>query len=209
MFIFVRIVLLAAGAGLVLLARRRPGVALGGAALGFVAAACVWDARTPWERYIIAGGPSPVALPAHATILWADEAPPTWFLLRRPAYVSSNQAAGLVFSRATATAWRERADIVRPLVTLEDWSLKSGSPDCAARLAPVTAAAIATVCSRAPELTGVVTDRPLVGDGGKVFTSPAPEAIYCNTARRLDVRQVSRFTYTPCAPRPGGPLGPH
>jgi len=209
MFIFVRAALLAAGVGLVLLARRAPTGAIAGASLGLLAAALAWDARPPWDRLLIAGGPSPLALPAGATVLWADEAPPTWFLLRRPAYVSSTQAAGLVFSPATAQAWRRRAAIVAPLVTLEDWSLKSGSPDCRARLAPVSADAIRSVCARADGLSGVVTDRPLTGGGGLLFTTPTAEPIYCNTNGRLDVRNVTRFAYAPCAPRPGGRLGPH
>ncbi|HEY2481990.1 MAG TPA: hypothetical protein VGI30_07325 [Caulobacteraceae bacterium] len=209
MFIFVRAALLAAGAGLVLLARRRPAVALATASLGLILAAAVWDARTPWDRTLIAGGGSSLTLPAGATILWADEAPPTWFLLRRPAYVSSTQAAGLVFSPATASEWRRRADIVAPLVTLEDWSLKSGSPDCRARFAPVSPEAIASVCARAAGLTGIVTDRPVTGGEGIPFTTGTPQPIACNTRRRLDVRRVARFTYASCAPRPGGRLGPH
>jgi len=209
MFIVVRLALLAGGAGLVLLARRRPAIAVAGAALGLVAAALAWDSRTPWDRYLIAGAPPPIALPAHATILWADEAPPTWFLLRRPAYVSSNQAAGLVFSRATAVEWRRRADLVRPLVTLEDWSLKSGSPTCQARLAPMTAAAVQHVCARAPGLTGVVADRPVIGGGATAFISPVPEPIACMARGRLDVRRVSAFAYSPCVARPPGRLAPH
>lgn len=203
MFIVVRLALLAMGAGLVLLARRRPAIGVAGAALGVVAAALAWDSRTPWDRYLVAGGPPPIALPARATILWADEAPRTWFLLGRPAYVSSTQAAGLVFSRATAQEWRRRADLVRTLVTLEDWSLKSGSPTCQARLAPMAAGAVQGVCARAAGLTGVVADRPVIGGSATFFVSQAPESISCMSRGRLDVRRVSRFAYLPCIPVAG------
>jgi hypothetical protein len=199
MFIIVRLVLLVAAVALVLLARRRPAIGLAGAALSIAAVALVWDSRTPWDRYLVAGGPSPLALPARATVLWADEAPPTWFILRRPAYVSATQAAGLVFSRATSEEWRRRADIARPVVTLENWSLESQSPTCAARLAPITAQAVQGVCDRAAGLTGVVLDRPLIGGAGTTFDSHTPEPIYCRSRVGLDVRRVSRFVYLPCA----------
>jgi hypothetical protein len=199
MFIIVRLALLAAAVGLVLAARRRPVVALSGAAIAVVLAALVWDARPAWDRYLIEGGPSPLTLPDRATILWADEAPPTWFLLRRAAYVSQTQAAGLLFSRATAQEWRRRADIVRPLVTLDDWSPKSRSPTCAARLAPVALSAVQGVCAHAAGLTGVVLDRPIAGGAGVTVVSRFPEPIACTTHDRLDIRHVSRFVYLPCA----------
>lgn len=199
MFIGVRLVLLAAVLGLVLLARRRPGMALAGAACGLAAAAGLWDARTPWDRYLMSGAASPIALPTHGAILWGEDAPPSWFLLRRPAYVSMTQGAGLLFSRATAEAWSVRAAVVRPLVKLEAWSLKSGSPDCAARMAPVTLATVQGVCARAPGLAGVVLDRPVVGGAAQSFVTPTAEPIYCNTGHRLTFLTASRFTYAPCA----------
>jgi hypothetical protein len=199
MFIIVRMVLLAAAVGLVLMSRRRPAIALTGAVAGVLVAALVWDARPPWDRYLIDGGPGPLTLPAGATVLWADEASPTWFLLRRPAYVSQTQAAGLLFSRATSQEWRRRADIVRPLVTLDDWSPRSRSPTCAARLAPVALSAVAGVCARAAGLTGVVLDRPVVGGGGATVFSQTPEPIACTTGDRLDIRRIQRLTYLPCA----------
>ena len=63
MFIIVRLALLAMGLGLVLLAQRRPAIGVAGAALGVVVAALVWDSRTPWDRYLVAGGGRPSLCP--------------------------------------------------------------------------------------------------------------------------------------------------
>jgi hypothetical protein len=113
--------------------------------------------------------------------------------------VSQTQASGLLFSSATAAEWRRRADIVRPLVTLDDWSPSSRSPTCAARLAPVALSAVQGVCARATGLTGVVLDRPVVGGAGMTVFARTPEPIACTTRDRLDIRRVSRLTYLPCA----------
>lgn len=203
MFIGVRLAFLAAGGGLVALARRRPAVALAGAGAGLIIAGLAWDARTPWERYVDAGRSAPVSAPSAGSILWSEDAPPTWFLLHRPAYVSMTQGAGLLFSRATAEAWAARASVARPIVDIQDWSLASHSPSCAQRLAPVNLAEVRTVCAKAgSELAGVVLDRPLSGGSAPSFATPVPEPVYCEARHDLKLIGVRRFSFVSCRPSP-------
>ena len=199
-FIGIRLALLAAGLGLLWLARRRPVAAtlITGAAL--VAVGALWDARTPWDRFVETAGPSPVAagLAPDAAVLWGDEAAPTWFLLRRPAYVSATQATGLLFSRDTATEWARRAAIAAPLVPLAAWSPKTSLPTCAAREAPVATATLAGVCARAGGgLSAIVLDRPAAV--GAAFTSPAAEPYACTAGSRIQSRWSQRFVLVRCA----------
>ncbi|HEV7158619.1 MAG TPA: hypothetical protein VGN38_09725 [Caulobacteraceae bacterium] len=198
-FVGVRLILLAAGAGLILLTRRAFAAALATASVALIIVALAWDGRTAWERYIVSGAAPPTVMPAAGAVLWSEDAPPTWFLLRRPAYVSMTQGAGLLFSHATADAWRARAAIARPLVNIQDWSLASHSPSCAQRLAPVSLDTVRHVCVAAgPDLAGVVLDRPLVGGRARTFTTPAPEPIYCQAKRDLKLVGIDHFAFVAC-----------
>ena len=77
----------------------------------------------------------------------------TWFTLRRPSYLSVDQSAGVVFSRATALEVKRRADNLRPLMA-PDWRLLSknrraesasaGATDGSPR--PLTAAILVGIC---------------------------------------------------------------
>ncbi len=199
-FVGVRLILLAVALALLWLARRRVVVALSAAGAGLIVAATIWDARTPWDRFVETAGPSPIAagLAPDGAILWGEEAAPTWFLLRRPAYVSATQAAGLLFARATAVEWARRAAIAAPLVPLAAWSPKSQLPTCEAREAPAATATIKGVCAQATGgLTAIVLDRPAAV--GRSFTTPAAEPYSCTVRGRVEARWTHRLTLVRCA----------
>jgi hypothetical protein len=58
-------------------------------------------------------------LPQHNSATFA------WFTLERPSYLSVDQSAGVVFSRATALEVRRRSNVLLPLMN-PDWRLLSG-----------------------------------------------------------------------------------
>jgi hypothetical protein len=71
-----------------------------------------------WRRAI---GPDDtvLVLPQHNSATFA------WFTLERPSYLSVDQSAGVVFSRATALEVRRRSKVLSPLME-PDWKLLSG-----------------------------------------------------------------------------------
>lgn len=94
---------------------RRTAVAglLGGLAL-LTTSLVTWDERERenlWEgeRYNALAG-FRAAIPRDAVVYWPDKPTYTWFLLERANYMSSEQSAGLVFSRPTALEAKRRAD---------------------------------------------------------------------------------------------------
>ena len=69
-------------------------------------------------RAAIAPNDSVFVVPAHNSAAFA------WFTLERPSYLTVDQSAGAVFSRATALEVRRRADVLSPLMD-PDWKLLS------------------------------------------------------------------------------------
>jgi hypothetical protein len=100
-------------------------------------------------------------VPAHNSAAFA------WFTLQRPSYLTVDQSAGVVFSRATALEVRRRSDVLSPLMA-PDWKLLSerasiGSAIAAAgkRKAPVfTRDNLIRICSD-PKLRFVVAREDL------------------------------------------------
>jgi hypothetical protein len=96
------------------------------------------------------------AIPPSANVYVAnghDAAPFAWFTLQRPNYLSLDQSAGVVFSRATALEVRRRSEVLMPLMD-EDWKLLSRNRDphrdgrrAAPRLTPLTAKSLLGMCS--------------------------------------------------------------
>lgn len=110
------------------------------------------------------------AIPAAANVYVAngyDAAPFAWFTLGRSNYLSLDQSAGMVFSRATALEVKRRSEILLPLMD-EDWKLLSrnrtadeGSKVNLPRRTPLTADALVSMC-RDPQL-GYLVAREDVG----------------------------------------------
>jgi hypothetical protein len=120
------------------------------------------------------------AIPAASSVFLADKYDAgsfVWFTLGRPNYMSIDQSAGVVFSRATALEIRRRSDLLRPLMD-PDWKLFSivrqshGSSDQSRQSAfrPLTPRSLVTVCAD-PQL-GFVIAKENVGFDPVTHTRP-------------------------------------
>lgn len=100
--------------------------------------------------------------PAHYSAAFA------WFTLQRPSYLSVNQSAGVVFSRATAMEIERRSQVLLPVLDL-NWRLRTSSRGTLANDAmprgsrPLTEEKLVSVC-RDPQL-GFVVAKEDVGIG--------------------------------------------
>jgi hypothetical protein len=111
---------------------RLAALAVSVAALALALAA--WDARRPWPRFVdeASGAPNPFrdVLPPGAVVFWPDPHTPSWLVLRRAAWYSADQGAGIVFSRATALAYAERRNASRTLSLANEDCRMSGRAAC-------------------------------------------------------------------------------
>ncbi len=108
------------------------------------------------------------AIPPTASVYLADgrdAASFAWFTLGRPSYLSLDQSAGVIFSRATALEVARRSAVLLPL-TNEDWKLLSKNRAArggvkSSRWTPLTAASLMQLCGD-PQL-GFLIARENVG----------------------------------------------
>jgi hypothetical protein len=111
------------------------------------------------------------AIPETSSVFIADKYDSgsfVWFTLGRPNYLSIDQSAGVVFSRATALEIRRRSEVLRPLMD-PDWkrlsllrqSYSGAQQKKASHYRPLTAQALLGVCSD-PQL-GFVIAQETVG----------------------------------------------
>jgi hypothetical protein len=88
-----------------------------------------------------------------------------WFTLRRPSYLSVDQSAGVVFSRATALEVRRRSEVLRPLMD-PDWEILTHIAERAtgkrkdAPARPLSTQILAGICSD-PQLGFVIAQEKL------------------------------------------------
>jgi len=78
----------------------------------FGVSAAAWDTRTPWARFLEHAAehahPFRSVIAPHAQVFWPGDRVPAWQVLRRPAWYSVDQGAGIVFSRGTALEFAAR-----------------------------------------------------------------------------------------------------
>jgi hypothetical protein len=98
-----------------------------------------------WRRSI-APDDTVFVVPAHNSATFA------WFTLERPSYLTVDQSAGVVFSRATALEVRRRSNVLLPLME-PDWRLLSEKVKKGARV--LTRDSLIGICSD-PKLRFVV-----------------------------------------------------
>jgi hypothetical protein len=84
-----------------------------------------------------------------------------WFTLERPSYLSVDQSAGVIFSRATALEVRRRSEVLSSLMD-PDWEIRTnlaakhrGIPKQNAQSRPLTAQALTGICAD-PQLGFVI-----------------------------------------------------
>jgi hypothetical protein len=70
-----------------------------------------FDAFASWRQYI----------PPGEEVLWIDGSVPTWALLERPGYLTSNQTASALFSRRAAMELKRRALQLAPFAKEEQF----------------------------------------------------------------------------------------
>ena len=118
----------------------------------------VWTAAPMAAAKAGSFGPWIQAMPPHAEVLWVNDPLAVWFILGRPSYLSSAQAAGVVFSRATAMEVDRRSQVLAPLVD-PDWivSLRSASKTPVQRITP---SILQKICIDST-LGFVVSDQPV------------------------------------------------
>lgn len=82
---------------------------------GLLYAASIWDQRSAWIRYVETSlqreHPFAALIPETAQVYWHENLPATWLVLRRASYISTSQAAGLLFNRDTALEYQRRHDV--------------------------------------------------------------------------------------------------
>jgi hypothetical protein len=87
-------------------------VAVALAAAALLGSVAVWDARSPWQRFIeqADGQQNPFrhALAPQAQVFWSDPNGPVWLALGTATWFSVDQGAGVAFSRATAMEYDAR-----------------------------------------------------------------------------------------------------
>ena len=148
------------------------------AVCGLLAIACVLLLPMAFNKIETIGSASEIsefadwqhAIPPSSNVYVAngrDAAPFAWFTLQRPSYLSLDQSAGVVFSRATALEVQRRSAVLLPLMD-EDWKLlsknlaaRTAGTKATPRWTPLTAKSLASMCSD-PQL-GFLIARENVG----------------------------------------------
>jgi hypothetical protein len=150
------------------------------------------------------------AIPATSTVLITpshDAGGFVWFTLARPNYLTLDQSAGVVFSRATALEIRRRSEILLPLLD-PDWKILSSLNTQSSRehqqvetARPLTAKALMGICTD-PQLGFVISPEKLGFD-------PLPDEhtgtwkgwnLYdCRKVRSVPSPACSQCRIPPCA----------
>jgi hypothetical protein len=108
------------------------------------------------------------AIPAASNVLilpTRKSASFAWFTLQRPSYLSVDQSAGVVFSRATALEVRRRSEVLRPLMD-PDWEIlthiaeKARGKGREISVRPLTTQILAGICAD-PQLGFVIAQEKL------------------------------------------------
>ena len=182
------------------------GLALAALALTSAAVA-LWDQRPAAARILENAAPAGFAAASsasHGDVLWLDGMGEAWFSLRRPQYLSAQQAVSIVFSRPLAMEWRRRArllveaglvrrSILRPFTTAAD--------DDRPR---VTADAIARFC-RGAEAPGTIVLPVEAGAppprqaGVSLWLLPAPLYSYEAHISSQEWHEITAYAAIPCA----------
>ncbi|NVN11065.1 DUF2339 domain-containing protein [Nguyenibacter vanlangensis] len=157
-----------------------------------------WDQSTPWQRFIDKGQAPPALtrlLPPEGPVYWDGDVTVPWLVLRRSSYFSCEQGAGILFSRATAAAFRQRFDTLSRLHTL-DFDLP---PYCTLgknqRVLPLRRADLAMVCAASPGLSALIVTRQAIDDPGAAWTPPVPFPWANEQGRKIS---VARFFIYRC-----------
>ncbi len=162
-----------------------------------LASAGAWDRRAAWTR-VVAAEPAitafETALPRDAQVFWEGDVLGSWLLLHRPSYFSRAQGAGIVFRRATALAYRDRAHVIEPLVDRDLLDSFRASQTLPPPPPALTRSMLASACRADSALDAMVLSRAVPGAYAAEWDTPAP--IYdLDAAKRGVVRPPIRRLY--------------
>lgn len=183
---------------------RLPRLALGAIGLG-ASALGLWDQRTAAARALETPPADFAALVADrpGAVLWLDGMSEAWFSLRRPQYMSPQQAVSIVFSRPLAMEWRRRAQRLADLGLARRSTLRPFTNAADDDRLRVTSDAVAGLC-RQPDAPGTIV-MPIgqgaspPGDvGAVVWTLPSPMFAYEGHASTQEWHRIEAFAAIPC-----------
>jgi hypothetical protein len=161
-----------------------------------------WDARTPWIRYLESPEPVPkdlaALLPEKASVYWEGGLEMLWLRLQRPSYFSCDQGTGALFYRATAMAYKHRADSFWPL-RVGDFTQLDTCATFDPRPKPErNRLGVAKLCLREPGLDYLVLTKPLDGMPAKVWNSPVYFQDVQSSAGKFFAPVAKRFYIYSC-----------
>ncbi len=153
---------------------RRTGVAVALALAALAFSIAVWDARSPWRRFLEdahgRANPFAAALGRGDQVLWPAPGIPAWLALGNSSWFSVDQGAGIVFSRATALEYAARERATR--------SLRASIASCATageRPCEVDAGAARQACTAPDGPQFLVVNAPIGAYAGTPWRVPAEE----------------------------------
>ena len=170
----------------------RPALTFGLALSACAATLLVWDTRTPWQKFLEAGGagtiPFTTALERDAQVFWLHGARETWLWLRRPSYFSIEQGAGALFNRQTALTYAQRARELAQLLPRDYFKLTREGAEALGGAPPVlTAATLAATCRSSVDLDAIISGRQASGAPSVTWRAPV--------SRLVGRWEESRVTY--------------
>ncbi len=162
-----------------------------------------WDARSPWIRYLESPEPPPkdlvALLPAGASVYWESGLEMLWLRMKRASYFSCDQGTGVVFYRATAMAYKRRADSFWPLRVGDFNQLDTcARPDTGPR-PQRNRKGLHDLCLREPKLDYLVLTMPLEGVTPRMWKSPVRFQDIQSSAGKYFARSTDRFYIYSCA----------
>lgn len=166
-----------------------------------LASAVVWDRRNEWSYALATGEPISAfdsLLAPDAEVYWEDDLRGAWLQLRRPSYVSAAQGAGTVFNRETAITFRDRAQVIDPLMArplVQFRTRNEPSPP----LPELSRDMLADACRTDRALDAMVLSRAVEGAYAATWDPPMP--LYEPVAARKGIprRPVTRYYLYRCA----------
>jgi hypothetical protein len=162
-----------------------------------------WDQRMPWTKFIETTEAVPESLssllPQQGLVYWEGDVRVPWFVLKRPSYFSCAQGTGALFFRGTAITYQDRYETLEPLRTLDFGQEFS----CPLPRDPETVSysreALASICTKEPELGALVLTRPVANAPARIWVSPARFGYFRWADGNMQAVATDRFFIYACA----------
>jgi hypothetical protein len=100
-------------------------------------------------------------IPPRTEVLWFESPMAVWLLLQRPSYLSNAQETSALFSPPAAQALKQRSDRIKDFLKATNAPWIDRSSEATSGAEPVPPVRLDELCSGAPDLRFVVTERDL------------------------------------------------